>query len=68
MVKYVPLFKFVTLFGLVLLISDFVWTWLTNKDAEKEKSNLTHELNILKAKLFDLQEAAHKSTTSNTKA
>lgn len=59
-VKYVPYFKYVTLFGLVLLIVDFAWAWKTVKDAEKEKGALEHELNVLKAKLFDLQEAAKK--------
>ena len=68
MVKYVPMFKFVTLFGLLLLISDFIWSWITSKDVQREKSGLTHELNTLKAKLFDLQEADRKSATSNTKA
>ena len=60
MVKYVYLFKYVTLFGLLLLIIDFVWLWRGNKESEKEKSALTHELNTLKAKLFDLQEDAKK--------
>ncbi len=68
MVQYVPKFKYVTLFGLLLLIGDFIWAWIVNKDAQTEKSNLTHELNTLKAKLFDLQEAAQKSNPTNTKA
>jgi hypothetical protein len=60
MVQYVPLFKYGTLLGVLLIIGDFVWSWSTAKDAEKEKSALAHELNTLKAKLFDLQEAAKK--------
>jgi hypothetical protein len=60
MVQYVPLFKYVTLMGLVLLIVDFVWALRATKDLEKEKSALNHELNTLKAKLFDLQEASKK--------
>ena len=59
-VKYVPLFKYLTLFGLILLIVDFAWAWKVDKDAAKEKAVLEHELNLLKAKLFDLQEAAKK--------
>jgi hypothetical protein len=34
------------------------------KDANREKAALTHEVNTLKAKMFDLQEAAGKSTTT----
>ena len=59
-VKYIPLFKYITLFGLALLIVDFAWAWKVNKDSEKEKAALEHELNVLKAKLFDLQEASKK--------
>jgi hypothetical protein len=60
MVQYVPLFKYVTLMGLVFLVVDFVWALRATKDLEKEKSTLNHELNTLKAKLFDLQEASKK--------
>lgn len=60
MVQYVPLFKYVTLMGLVLLVVDFVWALRATKDLEKEKSAVNHELNTLKAKLFDLQEASKK--------
>jgi hypothetical protein len=60
MVKYVPWFKYGTLLGVLLLIADFVWAWLTNKEANKEKAKLTHELDMLKSRLFDLQEAAKK--------
>ncbi|HYG19582.1 MAG TPA: hypothetical protein VD816_11670 [Ohtaekwangia sp.] len=58
MVKYIPWFKYGTLLGLILVIVDVVWSWIINRDAHKEKAALTHELNMLKAKLFDLQEAA----------
>ena len=60
MVQYVPLFKYGTLLGVLLIIADFAWAWVAGKEAEKEKSALSHELNTLKAKLFDLQEAAKK--------
>ena len=60
MVKYVPLFKYATLIGLLLLIGDFVWSWIANRESAKENSALANELNNLKAKLFDLQEAAKK--------
>jgi len=59
-VKYVPLFKYATLLGFILLVIDVIWSWIINRDLQKEKGALTHELNTLKAKLFDLQEAAKK--------
>jgi hypothetical protein len=62
MVKYVPSFKYVTLLGLILIVVDFVWAFRANKETEKEKSTLNKELNTLKAKLFDLQESAKKTT------
>ena len=60
MVKYVPLFKYGTLLGLLLLVGDFTWSWIVAKDSEAEKESLRHELNVLKAKLFDLQESSRK--------
>jgi hypothetical protein len=58
MAGFVSSFKWVTLLGLLLLIADVIWAYMANKESEKEKAALTHELNTLKAKLFDLQEAA----------
>lgn len=62
MLGWIPYFKWLTLFGLLLLVADFVWSYLLQRNALKEKAALTHELNTLKAKLFDLQEAAKKAT------
>ena len=61
MVQYVPLFKYGTLLGLILVIIDVIWSWIINRDSQKEKSALTHELNTLKAKLFDMQEQQAKA-------
>jgi hypothetical protein len=58
MVGWVPSFKWITLIGLILLIIDIVWAMSIHKESQKEKAALNHELNTLKAKLFDLQEAA----------
>ena len=65
MVNYVPMFKWMTLLGLLLLITDFIWYWKTQRDNARQNAVLLHELNTLKAKLFDLQEAAKKQTTEN---
>src|SRR5687768_16044392 len=65
MVQYVPLFKYGTLLGLILVIIDVIWSWIINRDSTKEKAALTHELNTLKAKLFDLQEEAKTAREIN---
>jgi hypothetical protein len=54
--KWIPVFKFASLFGLALIIADVVWSFIIHRDAQKEKNALTQELTHLKAKLFDLQE------------
>jgi hypothetical protein len=61
MVSWVPSFKWITLLGLIFLITDVVWARAAHREDEKEKAALNHELNTLKAKLFDLQEAAKSS-------
>lgn len=66
MVSWVPMFKWITFLGLVILVVDVVWALKANKDATKEKAALTLELNTLKAKLFDLQEVAKTQTTLKT--
>jgi hypothetical protein len=59
--KYIGWFKYITFFGIMLVVTDAVWTWIVSRDTQKEHGALTHELNTLKAKLFDLQEVARKS-------
>lgn len=60
MVGWVPSFKWITLFGLLLLVVDVTWAMLVHREAAKEKAALLHELNTLKAKLFDMQEVSKK--------
>jgi hypothetical protein len=57
MVGWVPSFKWITLLGVILLIIDILWALRINRENEKEKAALQHEINTLKAKMFDLQEA-----------
>lgn len=64
--KYIGLFKFFTFLGIVLIVTDVVWSWIVNRDSQKEKAALTHELNTLKAKLFDLQEVAKASDAAKS--
>lgn len=58
MLKMLPMLKWGAILGLVLLITDVVWDMKTSRENNKEKDVLTHEINTLKAKLFDLQESA----------
>lgn len=51
-------FKYLSFIGLILLAVDFVMNYLTVRQLSKEKEALQSEMTILKAKLFDLQEAA----------
>jgi len=66
MASLVTYFKYATLFGLLLLIIDVVWSFKINRETLKEKDALTHELNTLKAKLYDLQEAGKDSSAPKT--
>ena len=56
MFSWVPYFKWVTLVGVLLVLIDFVWTSIEVKNRNREKAALQHEVNTLKAKLFDMQE------------
>jgi hypothetical protein len=62
MVGWVHSFKWITLLGLIFIVVDVVWALSAHKESQKEKDALAHELNTLKAKLFDLQEAAKINT------
>jgi hypothetical protein len=64
MVSYVPMFKWLTLLGLLLLVADVTWFYLSDRASIKEKQKLIQELNILKAKLFDIQESTKKQDSS----
>jgi hypothetical protein len=58
LVHYLHWFKYITFFGLLLVIADFVWVWLDNRRQKKAEEVSRHENNILKAKVYDLQEGA----------
>lgn len=67
-IQHLELFKWISFFGIALIATDFIWAWIVNRDSQKEKAALTHELNTLKAKLFDLQEAAKAQAAANAAA
>ena len=55
---HIKSFKFITFFGLMMMVTDIIWTWVASRDLRKENDALKHELNTLKAKLFDMQEVS----------
>jgi uncharacterized membrane protein (DUF485 family) len=63
MFSWVPYFKWVTLLGVLLVVIDFVWTSIEVKNRRREKEALSHEVNTLKAKLFDMQEDATRKAS-----
>jgi hypothetical protein len=66
--NWISLSKYAGILGLILITTDIVWSFMIHKKTEFEKTSLTNELTTLKAKLFDLQEAAKKtSETTPTK-
>jgi hypothetical protein len=44
------------MFGLLLFVIDFIWNWIENRNAGREKEVMRHENNTLKAKVYDLQQ------------
>lgn len=66
LVSYVKWFKYATFLGLVLVIIDFIWWWRDVRNNAKSQDSMRHENNTLKARVYDLQEAAKepKSTPS----
>ncbi len=52
--------KYGSMIGLVLLVVDIIWVSRGEKQHAVEKKALETELNTLKAKLFDIQEAEKK--------
>ncbi len=64
MISWIPSFKWITFLGVILVGIDIVWYLIALKDFNRERSALTKEVNTLKAKMFDLQEAGTKNTTT----
>ncbi|HTJ48164.1 MAG TPA: hypothetical protein VL443_01840 [Cyclobacteriaceae bacterium] len=58
--KYAFLFKYLTFIGLALIVYNYILSAKSIKDYKSDNETLTKEMTTLKAKLFDLQEAAKK--------
>ncbi|HEY8510363.1 MAG TPA: hypothetical protein VIL31_00295 [Cyclobacteriaceae bacterium] len=57
----IPTLMYLSFIGLILLGISIVWSWSVALAHRKEKDHLNHEINILKAKLFDIQEEQRKA-------
>jgi hypothetical protein len=58
LIGYVGVFKYITFLGLAMIIADFVWMYLDHRRFKKAEEASRHENNVLKAKVYDLQEGA----------
>lgn len=67
---YLHLFKYGAALGIVLFAVDFIWSWRINIMTKRESESLNFEINNLKAKVYDLQEASKPKpdTESNTES
>lgn len=55
--------KYGALIGILLLATDIIWLMREERDQKRQRDQLQSEMNTLKAKLFDLQEAAKRQST-----
>jgi hypothetical protein len=60
MVQYVPLFKYATLLGLILVIIDVIWSWIINRDSQKEKRCAHARAQHFESKTFRLAGAGNQ--------
>jgi hypothetical protein len=60
MQKKIWMLKYGSFIGIVLLIVDIIWLYRGEREHLRAKSQLESEMTSLKAKLFDLQEAAKR--------
>jgi hypothetical protein len=65
--KKIWMLKYGSFIGLVLLVVDYIWLMRGEKVHEREHLEHQKEMTSLKAKLFDLQEAAKKGNAPGTR-
>ncbi len=63
LLKYIPWFKYISFLGVAFFVVDVVWYWMDKRMNKKKQADLENENNMLKAKIYDCQEAA-KATSS----
>jgi cell division protein FtsB len=58
LLRFIPWFKYMAFIGVVLFLVDFVWYLMDHRATKKRGEELERENNVLKAKIYDYQEAA----------
>lgn len=56
LLKYIGSFKYITFLGVLLILADFTWLWMDARKNKKQEEAYRHENNVLKAKVYDMQE------------
>ena len=64
LLKFIPWFKYITFLGVTFILVDFVWFWVDQRAEKQRLAELEKENNVLKAKIYDFQEAAKAAGTS----
>ena len=64
LLKFIPWFKYITFLGVALIAVDFVWFWMDRRAAKQREAELEKENSVLKAKIYDFQEATKRQGPS----
>ena len=62
--SYLPWFKYLSFIGVMLIVTDFVWSWREVSKVKQEVEEFRHENNTLKAKIYDFQETKQPTPTA----
>jgi hypothetical protein len=65
LLKYIPYFKYVTFFGVIMIGLDILWFWREHDDHTFHRNRLEQHNIDLKAKVTDLQEGSRDSENSS---
>jgi hypothetical protein len=57
-------FKYIALVGITFVAIDYLWYRIERRGEKKREEAMIHENNVLKAKIYDFQEAAKATDTS----
>jgi hypothetical protein len=58
MFRLLPTLKYISIFGVAMMALDIGWAWLMQRSYEQDRASLLQEVNSLKARVYDLQQAA----------
>jgi hypothetical protein len=60
LLKFIPSFKYISFIGVLLIVADLVWYLIEKRTLRKRDEELIKENNVLKAKIYDLQQGNNK--------